>query len=35
VRIRRHRARRRFTALLTSDQAARSIDGHVTNGDLA
>ena len=35
VRIRRHRARRRFTALLASDQAARSIDGHVTNGDLA
>src|SRR5215471_2668907 len=35
VRIRRHRARRRFTALLASDQAARSIDGHATNGDLA
>ena len=35
VRIRRHRARRRFTALLASDQAARSIDGHLTNGDLA
>lgn len=35
VRIRRHRARRRFTALLASDQAARSIDGHVPNGDLA
>ncbi len=30
----RERARRRFTALLASDQAARSIDGHVTNGDL-
>ena len=35
VRIRRHRARRRFTALLASDQGARSIDGHVPNGDLA
>jgi RNA polymerase sigma factor (sigma-70 family) len=35
VRIRRLRARRRFTALLASDQAARSIDGHVANGDLA
>ncbi len=35
VRIRWHRARRRFTALLASDQAACSIDGHVTNGDLA
>jgi RNA polymerase sigma factor (sigma-70 family) len=34
VRIRRHRARRRFTALLASGQAARSIDGHVANGDL-
>ena len=35
VRIRRHRARRRFTALLAGGQAARSIDGHVTNGGLA
>jgi RNA polymerase sigma-70 factor (ECF subfamily) len=35
VRIRRHRARRRFTALLASGQAARAIDGQVTNGDLA
>jgi len=35
VRIRRHRARRRFTALLASGQAARPVDGHVTNGDLA
>jgi RNA polymerase sigma factor (sigma-70 family) len=35
VRIRQHRARRRFAALLASDQAAHSIDGHVTNGDLA
>lgn len=35
VRIRRHRARRRFTALLASDQAARPPGGHVTNGDLA
>lgn len=35
VRIRRHRARRRFTALLASGQAARPPGGHVTNGDLA
>jgi RNA polymerase sigma-70 factor (ECF subfamily) len=35
VRIRRHRARRRFTALLASGQAARPAEGHVTNGDLA
>lgn len=35
VRIRRHRARRRFTALLATGQTGRSIDGHVTNGDLA
>lgn len=35
VRIRRHRARRRFTTLLAGNRAARSIDGHVTNGDLA
>jgi RNA polymerase sigma factor (sigma-70 family) len=35
VRIRRHRARRRFAALLGDGPAARSIDGHVTNGDLA
>ena len=35
VRIRRHRARRRFTALLATGQAARSIDGHAMNGDLA
>jgi RNA polymerase sigma factor (sigma-70 family) len=35
VRIRRHRARRRFTALLASVQAARQAEGRVTNGDLA
>jgi RNA polymerase sigma factor (sigma-70 family) len=35
VRIRRHRARRRFTALLASDPAAGSIGGHVPNGGLA
>jgi RNA polymerase sigma factor (sigma-70 family) len=35
VRIRRHRARRRFTALLASHQAARPVDRHLTNGDLA
>ena len=36
ARIRRHRARRRFTRLLASYQAAAPpIDGHVTNGDLA
>jgi DNA-directed RNA polymerase specialized sigma24 family protein len=35
VRIRRHRARRRFTALLAGDQAAPSIDGRATDGDLA
>jgi RNA polymerase sigma factor (sigma-70 family) len=35
VRIRRHRARRRLTALLATDQAARAINGHATNGDLA
>jgi DNA-directed RNA polymerase specialized sigma24 family protein len=34
VRIRRHRARRRFTALLASGQTARQADGHVANGDL-
>ena len=35
VRIRRHRARRRFTALLASGQTARQGDGHITNGDPA
>jgi len=36
VRIRRHRARRRFAALLASYQSATlPIDGHVSNGDLA
>jgi RNA polymerase sigma factor (sigma-70 family) len=35
VRIRRHRARRRFTALLARHQAARPVGGHLTNGDLA
>jgi len=35
VRIRRHRARRRFSALLASGQAARPADGHVADGDLA
>ncbi len=35
VRIRRHRARRRFTALLASGQAARPVDCHLTNGNLA
>jgi RNA polymerase sigma-70 factor (ECF subfamily) len=35
VRIRRHRARRRFAVLLATGQAARSIDGHAPNGDLA
>lgn len=35
VRIRRHRARRRFTTLLAIEQAARSIDGHAEDGDLA
>lgn len=35
VRIRRHRARRRFTALLASGQAARPAGDRVANGDPA
>src|SRR5262249_26370399 len=35
LRIPRHRARARFPALLASGQAARPVDGRLTDGDLA